>query len=104
MATPINLPEVPLEECNRCYSFLQTPAGEEFLQIWYEKRQEHKRRKQRRDNRPDPEKISKLSEMMKDPEWEAHKQEFFYYYMQNLSSAGILRALNAAGHKFSTQS
>jgi len=42
--------------------------------------------------------------MMKDPEWEAHKQEFFYYYMQNLSSAGILRALNAAGRKFSTQS
>lgn len=102
MPTPNTDPaDTSPEECERCFAFLQTIQGQEFLQAFYE---EHKRR--RRMSKPNSihRKLLKLSEFEKDHEWEAHKKDIFFYYMRNFSSAGIFREITAAGYQFSNQS
>ncbi|TGO27392.1 hypothetical protein BPAE_0042g00040 [Botrytis paeoniae] len=102
MSTPNAEPsDISPEECERCFAFLQTIHGQEFLQACYEEREERKRI-----SKPNTihGKLLKLSEVRKHHEWEAHKRDIFFYYMRNFSSAGILREITATGYRFSSQS
>ncbi|KAJ8069858.1 hypothetical protein OCU04_000272 [Sclerotinia nivalis] len=102
MSTPTaDSSDISQKECERCFAFLQTIHGQEFLQTCYEEREERKRI-----SKPNTihGKLLKLSEARKHHEWEAHKRDIFFYYMRNFSSAGILREITAAGYRFSSQS
>lgn len=102
MSTPnAESSNISTEECERCFAFLQTIHGQEFLQACYEEREERKRT-----SKPNTihGKLLKLSEVRKHHEWEAHKRDIFFYYMRNFSSAGILREITATGYRFSNQS
>ncbi|KAM3086709.1 hypothetical protein ACMFMG_000833 [Clarireedia jacksonii] len=92
--------KISREESDRYFALLQTPAGEDFLQACYEEREE-----QRRISKPTSaaRKVQKLSQLRKHKEWEALKQDIFFYYMQNLSSASILKEITR-DHSFSSQS
>jgi hypothetical protein len=92
--------KISREESDRYFALLQTPAGEDFLQACYEEREE-----QRRISRPTSaaRKVQKLSQLRKHAEWEKLKQEIFFHYMQNLSSANILKEITR-DHSFSSQS
>ncbi|TGO50805.1 hypothetical protein BOTNAR_0378g00020 [Botryotinia narcissicola] len=102
MATPnADSSDISAEECERCFAFLQTIHGQEFLQACYEERKERKRI-----SKPNTihGKLLKLSEVRKHHEWEAHKRDIFFFYMRNYSSAGILREITTTGYRFSSQS
>lgn len=102
MSTPnAESSDISPDECERCFAFLQTFHGQEFLQACYEEREERKRI-----SKPNTihGKLLKLSEVRKHHEWEAHKRDIFFYYMRNFSSAGILREITATGYRFSSQS
>lgn len=88
---------VSREECANCLNFLNTPAGQIFLQNWHE-------RLQARKNPNCQEQLAKLSEKAKFNEYEARKSEIFYYYMQGFSARGIKEELKADGYEFSTRS
>lgn len=92
--------KISREESDRYFALLQTTAGEDFLQACYEEREE-----QRRISRPTSaaRKVLNLSQLKKHKEWEALKQDIFFYYMQNLSSAGILKEITR-DHSFPSQS
>ncbi|KAI9640914.1 hypothetical protein NHQ30_010755 [Ciborinia camelliae] len=93
--------DISSRECERCFAFLQTVHGQEFLQACYEEREERKRISKPNSIHMKP---LKLSEVRKHYEWEAQKRDIFFYYMRNFSSAGILREITAAGCRFSNQS
>ncbi|TEY35138.1 hypothetical protein BOTCAL_0605g00010 [Botryotinia calthae] len=102
MSTPnAESSDISPEECERCFAFLQTVHGQEFLQACYEEREERKRI-----SKPNTihGKLLKLSELRKHHEWEAHKLDIFFYYMRNFGSAGILREITVTGYWFSSQS
>lgn len=88
---------VSREECRNCLDFLNTPAGQTFLQNWHELLQARK-------NPNCQEQMARLSEKAKFNEYEARKSEIFYYYMQDFSAKSIKEELKADGYEFSTRS